>query len=286
MSKKFLLTGATGFVGRQILKNLLDKSYEVRVVIRKNKEIFFKEKNLKIEIITTDDLFKESVEWWEKQCKGIETIIHAAWYVEPGKYLKSLKNIDCLTGSLNLGKGAIEAGVKRFVGIGTCFEYDLSYEDLSINTPLKPTTTYAAAKAALYTFLSKLLSSQSIEFSWCRLFYLYGEGEDERRLVPYIHKQLAEGKKVELTSGEQVRDFLNVVEVGKLIVDVATGKKSGPINICSGIPISIRQLAEKIADEYGRRDLLIFGARPDNLVDPLRVVGLDNVDLQKKMIKK
>jgi nucleoside-diphosphate-sugar epimerase len=274
MSKKFLLTGATGFVGRQILKNLLDKRYEVRAVVRKNKEISFKEKNLKIETIITDDLFQESVEWWEKQCKGIETIIHTAWYVEPGKYLKSLKNIDCLTGSLNLGKGAIQAGVKRFVGIGTCFEYDLSNGDLSINTPLKPTTTYAAAKAALYTFLSQLLSSKSIEFSWCRLFYLYGEGEDERRLVSYIHKQLSEAKKVKLTSGEQVRDFLDVVEVGKLIVDVATSKKNGPINICSGIPISIRQLAEKIADIYGRRDLLDFGAKKSNLTDPPRVVGL------------
>ena len=52
MSKKFLLTGATGFVGRQILKNLINKRYEVRVVVRKNKEIFLKNKNLKIEVIT------------------------------------------------------------------------------------------------------------------------------------------------------------------------------------------------------------------------------------------
>ena len=278
MSKKFLLTGATGFVGRQILKNLLDKRYEVRVVVRKNKEIFFKDKNFKIEIITTNDLFQESVEWWEKQCKGIETIIHAAWYVEPGKYLKSLKNIDCLIGSLNLARGGIQAGVKRFVGIGTCFEYDLNNGDLSINTPLKPTTPYAAAKAGLYTFLSELLPSQSVEFLWCRLFYLYGEGEDERRLIPYVRKQLSLGKKVELTRGEQIRDFLDVVEIGKLIVDVATGKKNGPINICSGIPISIRQLVEKIADEYSRRDLLVFGARPDNLVDPPRIVGMSNLN--------
>ncbi len=282
MNKKFLLTGSTGFVGSQVLKNLLEKKFEVRVVVRKNKEILLKEKNLKIEIVTTDDLFQESVEWWKKQCKGIDTIIHTAWYVEPGKYLKSLKNIDCLTGSLNLAKGAILAGVRRFVGIGTCFEYELNNGDLSINTPLKPTTPYAAAKAALYTFLSQLLSSQSIEFTWCRLFYLHGEGEDNRRLVPYIHKQLLEGKKVELTSGKQVRDFLNVVEVGKLIVNVATGKKNGPINICSGIPISIKQLAEKIADKYGRRDLLIFGARPDNLVDPPRIVGLSNLEHWKK----
>jgi dTDP-6-deoxy-L-talose 4-dehydrogenase (NAD+) len=48
----------------------------------------------------------------------------------------------------------------------------------------------------------------------------------------------------------------------------------GPVNICSAQPITVRQLAETIADEFGRRDLLRFGARPDNLVDPPCVVGI------------
>ena len=143
-----------------------------------------------------------------------------------------------------------------------------------INSGTSQATPYAAAKAELYKLLSQLLSSQSIEFSWCRLFYLYGEGEDERRLVSYIHKQLSKCEKVELSSGKQIRDFLDVAEVGRIIVDVSMGSQHGPINICSGIPITVRQLAEKIADEYGRRDLLNFGARPDNLVDPPRIVGV------------
>jgi dTDP-6-deoxy-L-talose 4-dehydrogenase (NAD+) len=71
-----------------------------------------------------------------------------------------------------------------------------------------------------------------------------------------------------------VRDFLDVREAGRLIVSHALGDDIGPINVCSGIPLTVRQLAERIADEYGRRDLLKFGARPDNLVDPPHVVGL------------
>jgi dTDP-6-deoxy-L-talose 4-dehydrogenase (NAD+) len=59
-----------------------------------------------------------------------------------------------------------------------------------------------------------------------------------------------------------------------MIVNTAIGSKQGAINTCSGVPISVRALAEQIADEYGRRDLLKFGARPDNLVDPPRVVGV------------
>lgn len=277
MNNKFLITGATGFVGRQVLSKLLEKKKDVRIIVRKDKENFLGDINSRAEIVTTDDLFEESVDWWNEQCKDIDTIIHLAWYSEPGKYLLSSKNIECLNGSLNLAKGAINSGVRRFVGIGTCFEYDLNAGRLSIDTQLKPSSPYAAAKAGLYTFLSQLLTTKSIEFTWCRLFYIYGEGEDDRRLVPYIRKQLSKGLVAELSSGKQVRDFLNVSVVGKMITDVALSQKQGPINICSGTPITVRQLAEQIADEYGQRDLLRFGARPENLTDPIVVLGVPNL---------
>jgi dTDP-6-deoxy-L-talose 4-dehydrogenase (NAD+) len=106
------------------------------------------------------------------------------------------------------------------------------------------------------------------------VFYLSGEGEDSRRLVPYLRAKLAAGEPAELTSGNQVRDHLDVREVAQLIVNHALGDETGPINICSGVPVTVRQLAERIADEYGRRDLLKFGARPDNPLDPPYVVGI------------
>lgn len=274
---KILITGATGFVGRHIIKSLSHYNTEITLVVREGKEKQIKlEKNL-VKIITTKDLFMENVDWWTEKCKGIETILHLAWNVETGHYLESAKNIDCLIGSLKLAKGGVQAGVKRLVGIGTCFEYDLSKSILSIDTPLKPTTTYADAKTALYLSLSHYLSRSSVEFAWCRLFYLYGEGEDSRRLVPYLRSRLEKREFAELTTGEQIRDFLNVVDAAKKIVKVVIGKQIGPINICSGIPITIRKLAEQIADEYNGRDLLKFGSRPNNLIDPPSVIGVSNL---------
>ena len=182
--------------------------------------------------------------------------------------------MECLQGTLTLAKGAANARVRRFIGIGTCFEYDLSNGFLTVETPLKPLTPYAAAKAATFIALNHFLSMQNIEFVWCRIFYLYGEGEDLRRLVPYLRTKLSAGEKVELTSGNQIRDYLDSNLAGKLIVDSALGTTIGPVNICSGIPITVRQLAEKIADEYGRRELLQFGAREDNGFNPPLVVGV------------
>ena len=276
MSRLILLTGATGFVGRQVLRSLDEKNIRLRIIIRDGAEVP-SDYSAEIEnVIRTADLFSEPVSWWEEACKGVDTIIHVAWYTEPGKYLQSRKNLDCLIGTLKLAQGAIKSSVRRFGGVGTCFEYDLSQGTLSIETPIKPHSPYAAAKAAAYVELSQCLPSENIEFCWCRLFYLYGEGEDERRLVPYIRARLSTGEPAELSSGTQVRDYLDVAQAGWLIAAVALSTKQGAINICSGVPITVRELAEKIADEYGRRDLLWFGEREDNPVDPPYVVGITN----------
>ena len=213
----------------------------------------------------------------EELLKGSENLVHAAWYAEPGQYLTSPRNLECLNGTLNLASAFAAVGGKRFIGIGSCAEYAASAEPVTIDTPLAPSTLYAACKASAFFVLRNFLPGVGVSFAWCRLFYLHGEGEDERRLVPYIRAQLEAGQEALLTHGDQVRDFLDVQDAGKLIADVASGDHEGAVNICSGEAVSIRQLAERIADEYGRRDLLRFGARPENTFDPPRVVGVREV---------
>ena len=274
MSGPVLLTGGTGFVGRQVLASLADADVRVRVVVRTGTEARLAPLPAIERVVMTPDLFAESADWWADACRGIDTVIHVAWYAEPGAYLQSAKNLDCLEGTLRLARGAAQAGVRRLVGIGTCFEYDLTGGVLPVGTPLRPLTPYAGAKAAAFQALSQWLPVQGVDFAWCRLFYLYGEGEDSRRLVPYLHARLAAGRPAELTGGKQIRDFLDVREAGRLIATVAIGEYRGAVNICSGTPMTVRQLAERIADEYGRRDLLRFGARLNNLVDPLCVLGV------------
>jgi len=274
MTDKILLTGATGFVGKQVLKALQKTNSDITLIVRSNWKEQIENQNCINSIVITKDIFSESINWWENVCKSIDTIVHLAWYVEPGKYLQSDKNTKCVLGTLNLANGAAISGVSRIVGIGTCFEYDLVGGILSINTPLKPLTPYAIAKVTLFEKLTTLLMKQNIEFAWCRLFYLYGEGEDERRLVPYIRSKLKSGLIAELSVGNQIRDFMDVEEAGQMIVDIAKSNLQGAVNVCSEVPTTIRQLAEKIADEYGRRDLLKFGARPNDIFDPHCVVGI------------
>lgn len=274
-----LVTGGGGFVGRQVLRALAARAVPLRLVLRTGRPVPPEAGTTVERVLATPDLFSESSDWWRAACDGVALVIHVAWYAEPGQYLQSSRNVECLAGTLRLAQGAVAAGVGRMVGVGTCFEYDLTGGVLDTDTPLRPLTPYAGAKAAVYHALSTWLKQQDVQFAWARLFYLYGQHEDARRLVPYLRSRLSAGEPADLTSGTQVRDFLDVAMAGRLLADLALGHIVGPVNICSGTGITVRALAEHIADEYGRRDLLRFGARPDNLVDPPMVVGIRHPDL-------
>jgi nucleoside-diphosphate-sugar epimerase len=266
--RRVLLTGGTGFVGRQILRALLKAGVEVRLTVRGEQTV-----PSKVEPWPMEDLFAAPQDALEAACADVDTVIHAAWFAEPGKYLTSARNLDCLTGSLRLGQAAVSAGVRRFVGIGTCFEYDLAAGYLRPTTPLAPHTLYGATKASTYLTLERLMAQEARYFAWCRLFYLHGEGEDPRRLVPYLRARLAAGEPTDLTSGRQIRDYLDVEEAGRRIVAVALSTIEGAVNICSGQPVTVAQLAGRIAEEFGRTDLLRFGARADDPGDPPCVIG-------------
>jgi len=273
MSKHILLTGSTGFIGNHILNKLISLGCLIKLVIREGSEKKIQTHKSIVSIITSKDIFLESEEFWVKACFEIDIVIHSAWYTVPGKYQQSSLNMDCLIGTLNLAKGAKKAGVKKIVGIGTCAEYDDSDLPLSNTSPLNPKTPYASAKAATYFALEKWCELSSINFAWCRLFYIYGEGEHPSRLYPYLISKMRENKPAEMSSGNQVRDFLPVKEVAKEIIKIALNSQNGPINICSGIPITIKEFAIKIADQFDKRNLLIFGARKDNIFDPPFIVG-------------
>lgn len=274
--ERVLVTGGTGFVGRKIVDFLLAQNMQVVLVVRDLTSIPDAWSDQLSELICTADIFQETVQWWETVCCDVDIIIHAAWYAEPGEYLRSKNNIDCLKGSINLASGAVLAGVRRFIGIGTCFEYAMSEDPISVSHRKEPETLYAASKLSLYYMLNELFKFEEVEFAWCRLFYLFGEGENPKRFVPYLTNKLAAGQPAKLTSGLQVRDYMNVSEAAKIICSIAIGSATGPVNVCSGAPVTIRQFAEHIADQYGRRDLLLFGEREDNHLDPPSVVGVPN----------
>ena len=254
---KILITGGTGFLGYQIVKQLIKQDYNnITLVCRKKPKYLKFNKFVKFKL--TKDIFSESNSSLKRKLKNVDLIIHSAWYVNPKDYLYSKKNLDCLTGTINLAKAASECKVKKFVGIGTCFEYDVEKKFLSTKTSLSPQLLYSASKASVFFTLSNFFNTRETLFKWCRVFYLYGENEKPERLYPLIQNKLKNNESINLGEGKQVRDYINVRDAAKMIINFSMNNKIGAINICSGIPISIKNFSLKIAKKLGKQDLLVF----------------------------
>jgi len=207
-----------------------------------------------------------------------EICVHAAWYAVPGKYLDAVENLAHVAASLDLAVALSEAGCRRFVGVGTCFEYDTDVTaKLTESSATEPRFLYSSSKLALFELLSAAAANRDAgqrlfaSFAWCRLFYQYGPTEDAARLVPAVIDKLVSGGVAETTGGEQVRDFLHVADVGAAIAAVALSDLEGAVNVGSGEPITVKRLVETIARLAGAEDRLRVGALPYRPGDPMYV---------------
>jgi len=271
----YLITGATGFIGRNILDHLLFLNARITVLIRSHSKNKIVINNKKVNYILVDDLFDKNVSWWIDILNDIDCVIHSAWYTVPNVYLNSEKNFECLRGSLTILEAIRSSKVKFFVGLGTCFEYDFKFSNkpFKTSTPLNPKSPYTLSKVSLLNALKILQKTSDFNFAWCRVFYLYGLNEDRRRLIPYIHEKLANSEKVIIKNPNYVRDYLNVKEAGKLIAKIAVNSQYGEFNICSGKGKLIKDIALEIGEIYQKSHLIKFDNSSEIKNDPLMIVG-------------
>jgi nucleoside-diphosphate-sugar epimerase len=197
-----------------------------------------------------------------------DVCFHFAWYAVPGLYLHGVANLDAMQASLFLAQRLASLKCRRFVGVGTCFEYAMRRERLAESDPTEPRSLYAASKLAFRLLLEQIAQAKDMRWLWARVFYQFGPYEDARRLVPTVIRALLAGQEARLTSGEQQRDFLHVEDVASAIGTAGQSEVDGVVNIGSGEPVRVADLAMKIGAMIGRPALVRLGARPNDPNDP------------------
>lgn len=263
---RILVTGADGFVGARVALALVNAGHEVHGVVfpaARSPRVL----PPKLTVHALDLCDPPLVQSLVSELRP-EACIHAAWYTEPGKYLAAEENIGLLSASVALAQGLARAGCSKFVGIGTCFEYDTSVGYLSETAPCAPQTLYGACKHALHTVLASLAPSYGMSLAWARLFLLYGPGEAPRRLVPDVATSLLRGQPAKVSEGLQVVDMMHVDDVARALVCLVTGPGTGAFNVASGAPVAVRDVVATLAEIIGRPELVQFGALKSRATDP------------------
>ena len=267
---KVAVTGASGFIGRHVLAELERRSVEVTVVLRPT---------------STDSLSraKHTVVRMDLQTPpsnafelmgAPDVLLHLAWGGLPN--YKSQQHVEQeLPAQYRFLKGLVESGLKNLLVTGTCFEYGMQSGPLREDMETQPSNPYGLAKDTLRRQLESLKSVRSFALTWVRLFYLHGDGQADSSLLPQLRGAVKRGDEVfNMSGGEQLRDYLPVTEVAQYLVSLAMGNRdNGIVNVCSGKPISIRNLVVGWIQEHDWAIKLNLGYYPYPDYEPMAFWG-------------
>lgn len=245
---KILVTGATGFVGRHVVTQLLECGHFVIATARDIERAKVMPWYSQVEFVPCD--LQQDFQPLLQNTPLPDAIVHLAWPGLPN--YRDFFHIDRnLPADIAFLKAAIEAGVSQLMVAGTCLEYGMQYGPLSEEMVTHPTTPYGFAKDALRKALQLLQKNHSFTLQWMRLFYMYGEGQNKNSLLAQLDRAIDEGQPVfNMSAGDQLRDYLPVEKVAENFVRVLEASVChGVINCCSGVPISVRELVEQRCKE-------------------------------------
>lgn len=272
---KILITGANGYLGKGVVKSLLDKGCNVIATDIKEDLI-----DSRAEILCTD-LF--SLEDPFQYFGHPDAVLHMAW--RDGFIHNSENHLYDLPKHYSFLNKLIESGINQVAVMGSMHEVGFFEGSINEHTPTNPQSFYGISKDALRKAVELQCKNKNIIFQWLRGFYIVGNTEDGSSVFSKIVQAAHKGQKeFPFTLGLNQFDFLDYDVFCTLVADSVMQKKvDGIINICSGRPEKLADRVEKFIEENGFDIKLQYGVFPDRSYDSKAIWG---DDLKIKMIEK
>jgi nucleoside-diphosphate-sugar epimerase len=265
---RFLVTGASGFLGTRLCDRLLASGAEVHATSRSQREY----RNGRLRWWQTDLLEYAGVHRLFNDVRP-DVVVHLAGQVTAAPDLSLVLPVfhSQLGGTLNVLVAATERGCRRVITTGSLTEPTIS--------DLKPTPSspYAAAKWSSTAYARMFHSLYDTPVVVLRPFMTYGPRQHETKIVPYVVNSLLRRKAPELSSGAYSADWVYIDDVIDAFVTAATrlGIDGCDIDLGSGQLTSLRHVVDLIVQRIGPVVKPQFGAVPDRPNEQMHVANTE-----------
>jgi len=264
---RVLVTGASGLIGKHAVAALVAHGHEVHGAARTLPATSPPGVNWH----SCDLLTEDAAQTLAAEVQATH-LLHLAWVTKHGQFWTTEQNHDWQAASQRLIEAFKDSGGTRVVMAGSCAEYDWTQLGDGVcrenETPLNPHTLYGQCKLEFSQWLASFAVQKDLSQAWGRVFLLYGVGEHESRLVSSIVLALSAGREAKCSSGVQVRDFTNARDVGWGFSALLMSDVEGAVNVASGEPHTIAEVASTLGKFSGHPELVRLGAFDDRPDDP------------------
>lgn len=260
-----LVTGATGFVGTNLVTRLLQENYIVHVVVRETSNITF------LREIGRDNirfyLWKPTHRFQEIFCEipaseKPEIVFHLASMVIGGDFVESLEQLiqSNITFGVDLLHGMKNAGIKNFVNTGTSWQH---YQNANYN----PVNLYAASKQAFEDMAEYYVQAYGLRVINLHLYDNYGPGDKRKKILNLLKRAVVEHTTLDMSPGNQLIDLVYIDDVVEAYIKAGQYLWHGIYNYCgtyavsSGEAISLRELVQILEKETGETIKINWGGR-------------------------
>jgi nucleoside-diphosphate-sugar epimerase len=243
-NRNVLVTGATGFVGPYLVKELLRQEARIKVLtmdkMRNIPGLEDKITRLSGNITEPDSL--------QNIMKDVDIVFHLAAISNVNYAISHPRETfeTNATGTLNLLEEARKNEVEKFVYISSSHVYGIpQYLPMDEKHPVNPHEPYAASKAAAEMLVNIYALNYGLKTTIIRPFNMFGPGQSEDFIIPSIIGQALRKEVVELGNLTPTRDLLYITDAIEGMLTIAQ-KGEGIYNIGSGIETSIKEVVETI----------------------------------------
>lgn len=252
---KVLVTGANGYLGSGIVKNILDKGNEVVAADFKVDHIDNRAEKKVCNLFEIENPY----EYFGKP----DVLLHLAW--RDGFVHYSDAHIEDLPKHYVFIKKMAESGIKKIAIMGSMHEIGFFEGSINENTPCHPITPYGIGKDALRNLTQMICKRNNIIFQWLRGYYIVGNSKYGSSIFSKITAAAEEGKlEFPFTMGQNQYDFIDYGDFCNQVVSaISQNEINGIINICSGYPEKLADRVERFIKENHYNIKLKYGAFPD-----------------------